>query len=278
VQRVDPDNHDLPLAVPRAAGASDVLYVGEGRDYRPVQLFHRRHPANIKLGRLAHALHHRGEPLYVRVWVKGCTDKAAATLAEAKLLNQITLRCGEMPPCNSRWEGWVVPQLLEALAAKAIKKSTTGSWTAGAPYAWGPDSPDNGPAATLIDIFEGAGPQDHLKTQWHATIAWVWPASWHTLQHNDDHRAVVQPERLLLAVPPDSTPAGHLLPAGAPLGWTSDARVTHWTLCPLVDDLNEQGTPRSLGELLDRVDGAEEPRDTLSRVLPNLATASPRTS
>ncbi len=287
IQRVQPTDACAPMPVARAVGESAILYVGEGNAKRPGQLFHRRHSANAKLGRLAYALGKKQTPeaLYIRVWVKGCVEKIEAMLEEARYLNQITLACGETPPCNARWEGWVAPQLLKALSEVAIASSTdpTAQWWACTPYAW-PRNTEAGPACTTIDIFKGSGPGDWSHENWVCSLAWVWPASWHTLQGNTAHEHVVQPERLLLAVPVESSEEGLLLKKHHPpnmvnpLGWTSDTRVSRWTPCPLVEAMNEKETSKSLGQLLRSIQKAPTPLAALKPVFLHLATDTPEDS
>lgn len=287
IQRVLPGQAGEPLPVGRAVGESTILYIGEGKANRPGQLFHGRHSANAKLGRLAYALGQKQTPeaLHVRVWVKSCVNKQESVLEEARLLNQIAVVYGETPPCNARWEGWVAPRLLKALAKVAIAGSTsrTTQWWACPPYPW-PQNTDGGPACTTIDFFRGSGPGDRIRDNWVCSLAWVWPASWHTLQDNAPHQHIVQPERLLLAVPPDHKDGGHLLEKDHPpevrnpLGWTSTTMVTRWTPCPLVDAPNRTGTPSLLGELLARVEDAETPLEALKPAFSHVATDTPEES
>lgn len=266
VRRVHPGPPARPFPVARAVGETTVLYVGEGKATRPVDLFRRQHSANAKLGRLAFALsrHARDVELHVQVWGKGCKDKRAAVLAEAQLLNQIALACGETPPCNSRWEGWVTPRLLAALADVAIEnsKGRATSWTAGAPYAW-PRGTTTGPAGTVVDIFRGDSPQHHVRARWECSLAWVWPASWHTLRDNVGDQAVVQPERLLLVRPKKADEAGWVLPAGAPLEWTVATKVVAWEPCPLVDMVQPDVGTETLSRLLQQVERGATPTKAL---------------
>jgi hypothetical protein len=99
----------------------------------------------------------------VNVWVKAVASDAICAAEEARALHHLARVHGELPPCNLRWEGYVLGEYLRLLTRLAGHRGKTSV------YDW----PRRRPRATWADV--------HEKGQWVWSLAWVWTDAW--LEH-----------------------------------------------------------------------------------------------
>jgi len=143
----------------RLSGESSVLYVGKGTADRVRSLWKGGHTALPALYRAHKALK---ADCYWVVAAGGDTQREAS-LAETAVLTKLARAHGELPPCNSRWEGYILGRYLRAIA-EHCKEDEERILV----YDW----PQENPTATWIDVEAG---------RWCWSLAWVWTApNWRT--------------------------------------------------------------------------------------------------
>lgn len=189
-------------------GATRVLYIGQGGSGRVHQLWEGQHSATKSIGR-AHFARTAGGlgPLHLEVVVK---SSAQPELEEMRALNRFVLQHGQLPAFNGRFEGWLAPRVLEAVAARLQFIGGLPPGPLGRAYA-GPRTPANKPRTpvgeqrrftfTGLDLY-GEPPPDK-PWRWLGTLLWVWPKSWMSDADRRliDAAAPILPGSILLIVP-----------------------------------------------------------------------------
>ncbi len=152
----------------RLVSRSDILYIGKGTRGRVLGLWTGHHSAVLRLSRAAWAKSSNDDrPLRVQV---ECRPTSQPDLYEMGLLNAFVAKHGEIPPLNGRFEGWLAPRALSALADHAIGRSKGGCRSRA--YSW----PREDPASTVVDLFSGSTLQN--RGDWLCSLAWIWPEGW----------------------------------------------------------------------------------------------------
>ena len=152
----------------RLVSRSDVLYIGKGTRGRVLGLWSGQHSAVTRLTRAAWAQSNDGKP-YLHVHVE-CRATSQPDLYEMGLLNAFVEKHGEIPPLNGRFEGWLAPRALEALADRVVGKRDAGCRSRA--YSW----PRGNAACTVVDLF--TGPSLEERGDWICSLVWVWPEGW----------------------------------------------------------------------------------------------------
>jgi hypothetical protein len=186
-------------APPRAIGASQILYIGQGGQQRLKVL---RKSVKAYLGPPGASLPHHAfgwlrehntvrqgkelvldrQPLKVEVWVKPVEGVGIGKtphpreLVEALLLNDFYRRHGELPLLNRKHEGWVAAKVMKALAQPLLKglQAQVGDW------AKLETSHVLSNAATASKTGGGS-----LEGEWFALV-WFWPESWSSTDSADE--------------------------------------------------------------------------------------------
>jgi hypothetical protein len=151
-------------ALPRARGASRVLYIGEGKKERVEQLLGNTHSATSALRRLADAIC-PDVPLPACLFVAEYPTKVAVQLEETRCLNAYVEAHGESTPANARWEGYIVGRVLRVVAQALFGDQHTTKC-----YDWPPETPNS----TWVDVYPGR-PTSKAPSY---SLVWRWPEGW----------------------------------------------------------------------------------------------------
>lgn len=168
-------------------------------------------------------------------------------LAEIQILNRYVEIHGELPPANTKWEGWLVARFLVALAAQSIH-STSFKWHHGAAYDWPSGHVHKPAASTCVDFFS-----DRDEDQWVGTLGWIWPARW----QEEDRKITARTDggeqidlRGYLFVAAPKASVGASIPDAIRPGWQSGSRLAAWMRAPGLSGSRDDGNVMPLVERL----------------------------
>ena len=162
--------------IPRAVDPTRVLYIGQSSRQERVGHLSAGHSACSALARLHWAKQPKDGHLDASVSV---FESAFPDLDECMALNRFVGRHGELPPANSRWEGWLARLVLERLASEDRGDGARPAWNSERACNEPPPSGDQPCWSTWVHVYtqrvEPGTRGNRSDKDWLGAIGWLWP-------------------------------------------------------------------------------------------------------